>query len=197
MSNEVQALLQTISENDVSTGKAVSEATLSKIAQTVTYLAKNSLDIIGETKITVLTEAQFAQAKDYEIFDTGSNPIPENQKKWVLYKGQDISGSDLANLTGINSLADMVSKEAHIAQALNDAALMSYQENQNKSHQHNVTYVGGVYDELSSNSADFMRASSASDYTGPQNNTKTTTAEGGAVARPNRVMHNLFIKINN
>lgn len=190
-------------------GKAVSEAQLKPIAELVQWVKENCGDQLGDVKYSALTEAQFAELKGYVIVD-GGNPVPESQKKWVLWKGQSIVGSDYSNLTGKNSIPNLVSNEAHLAQTVNDSQLLSYQENQNKSHAH---YVANG-DTVSSNSTttDVSPANSlvfdalneggeSRNYrfkgTSTVPNRGLTSSSGGAVARPNRVMVNIFIKINN
>jgi hypothetical protein len=188
---EVNAIKHTFYDEDVRQDKAVSEATQSKLAESLAWIMQNSSDIIGQKIDVALTEAQFATLKGYSLIDGLGSPIPEASKKWVLLKGQSITGSDYANLTGVNTLPDMVTTEAHVAQALNDAALLSYQENQNKSHTHGIKVSNKAYTSGGTSVGNGIISISEG-----YSNSGQIANEGGAVARPNRVMLNTFIKIN-
>ena len=80
---------------------------------------------IGEVKTSVLTEAQFQG-----LYGTC----------WVQMIGQDISGSDLATLTGISNLPDARGRFLRTTGG-NSPALMQTQEDQNKEHSHDISYV--------------------------------------------------------
>lgn len=187
--------------------RAVSEAMLEPLAALVQWVKENSADYIGQFEFTALTEAQFSSLKGYSIFDESSNPIPEAQKKWVLLKGQSIVGSEYATLTGKATLPNLRGNEAHLAQALNEASLLTYQENQNRAHRHFIANTDVPYNDasgtlnnarsLSTRFSNFENIISYLFGSATNPTVARTSSEGGAVARPNRVMANIFLKINN
>lgn len=178
---------------DFTSQKAVSEAAVSQVAQVAQWVRQNSSDYIGMIDYCALTEEQHATIKGYSLLDEALDPIPEAQKKWALLKGQDITGSDFEVLTGISNLPNLVANEAHLAQMKSDGSMLSYQSNQNKAHNHTVP----VAYETSSATLGLVPLGTDHHDIVQQTSANKTGSEGGEVARPNRAMINIFLKINN
>lgn len=178
-----------LQEEDFAAGKAVSESNFATMAKITQWVKENFGDFIGKVQYAALTEAQFAAKKGYEIAG-----VAEADKKWVIMKGQSIVGSQYATETGITTLPDALGNGAHFAQMRAGNSMLEYQANQNQAHTHNVTHTtdriaegGGTYD--------FEEGTSFGDSV--SNVTKSTTSSGDSEARPNRVLLNVFIMINN
>lgn len=148
---------------------SVSENTMQKIGSSLNWINHNAGDIIGEIKASCLTLAQFQALKN---------------NTWVLMDGSSIAGSDLAVLTGITTLPNMVSNEAFLGQK-NAQAMFAYEASQNKAHVHSAIYI------------DYGSSGVDSDASGSYGLFTTTGSEGGTVSRPNTYRVNFFIKINN
>lgn len=176
--------------------RGVSEASIAALAKVTQWVRENSSDIIGMVVPTALTEAQFATLKGYSLVDGFGDPLPEAEKKWVMIKGQWILGSDYHTLTGNGALPDMVTNEAHIAQALNDGALLSYEVAQFPEHTHayNVPGVSASGSGPATDGFEFRDSITYqdADYAG-------TTSPVGVAGKnnPNRIKLNYFLKINN
>lgn len=155
---------------------SISELTAQKIGASVNWVLANTSTQIGDIVPSALTQAQFQTLR-------GNN--------WVLMSGQSISGSDLAILTGITSLPNMVGNEAFLGQK-NAQSMFAYEASQNKSHNHNVTGNSAISHQF----LDYMNTGYTRDILYPGAAVFTSTSEGGAVARPNTVRVNFFIKIN-
>lgn len=179
---------------------------MTSISGTINALIHNGPESIGTIVRSVLTEAQFQTIR-------GAG--------WVRMEGQDITGSDLAVLTGNTILPDYINSEASGYQVGNEGDLEAFQSSQNKAHNHSIltgftvtstnnprgvvsvkpnqTYSGGdFYDNGPSGSTVSGIYSNA---TAPMISYGTTfkyiSDSGGATARPNRYGENHFIKINN
>lgn len=191
--SQVTSELKKIYEEDVSANGSVSEAFFLKIASSMNWLIENAGDYVGKVEMTPLSEAQFAALKGY------STSVSEYLKKWVLIRGQSISGSKYHSLYGVSSLPNMVDNGAHPEQAKAGAATLAYFASQNKSHSHNLKtlgegnlqylyYVGLAYYCVGDGSWDrHARTGVASDM---------VWESGADVARPNSITLNFFLKIN-
>lgn len=148
---------------------SVSENTMQKIGASINWINHNAGEHIGDIISSCLTLVQFQAVRN---------------NSWVLMDGSSIAGSDLAVLTSITTLPNMVSNEAFLGQK-NAQSMFAYEASQNKAHTHSVEYIdagsGGVA-QYQSGSYGFF---------------STTGSEGGTVARPNTYRVNFFIKINN
>lgn len=180
---EVSPSLETIHNEEVGAGKAVSKALVAKIAKLVTYVKKNSTDVIGKIEFSALTEEQFAEEKGYDLLDSQGQPLPMTEIKWVLMKGQNISGSDYSIKTGKAQLANMVSKSAFIRQATSEGNIGIYQD-------HQLGEVTVPADgQFSGTTSPYFQSSNV-DY--PVNR----TINSGKDTRPRNYQFNIFIKIN-
>lgn len=192
---QLESILKLIQEEDVASSSSASEALLKKIGGAVNYLIQNSLDYVGKFEATGLTEAQFATLKGYD------HTAPEPLKKWVLLKGQSIAGSKYAEITGKTTLPNAVSTGAFPGQASSKAQLLTYEESQNKAHNHSISFkeghegYGNVVEATAISPLKSVKyyvkgwfAWATSAY--------SMSTEGGAVARPNTVRINWFLKIN-
>ena len=192
--SQVTSELKKIYEEDVSANGSVSEEFFLKLAASMNWLIENAGDYVGKVEMTPLSEAQFAALKGY------STSASEYLKKWVLMKGQSISGSKYHSLYGVASLPNMVDNGAHPEQAKAGASTLAYFASQNKSHGHALMYTrdtgnyGGLSAYSTSNltSASKMTAKSYEQASG----TYGITGEGADVARPNSITLNFFLKIN-
>ena len=194
--SQVASELKKIYEEDVSANGSVSEAFFLKLAASMNWLIENAGDYVGKVEMTPLSEAQFAAIKGY------STSASEYLKKWVLIRGQSISGSKYHSLYGVSSLPNMVDNGAHPEQAKAGASTLAYFASQNKSHGHALMYTrdtgnygGGVtpysFSPLSS-AASKLSYKSYEQASG----TYGVAAEGADVARPNSITLNFFLKIN-
>lgn len=184
-----------IYEEEVGYRSSVSEAVMVKVAKGIQYHNENSGDAIGKVEQCMLTEEQFCTLKG----DSHTN-TDYTTRKWVLMSGQDITGSDFANLTGITTLPNATSTSAFFRQG---SSLGSYQDSQNKSHNHSIThpYAQGIGDDGENT---YTVIAGLGGATGGQTTTPGTwdtsrfsmSSEGGSESRPNNYQMNFFIKIN-
>ena len=192
---QLESILKLIQEEDVASSASASEALLKKVGGAINYLIQNSLDFVGKVETTMLTEAQFAATKGYD------HTQPEPLKKWVLMKGQSIAGSKFAEITGKTALPNAVTTGAFIGQAESDAQILTYQESQNKAHSHSISFYeggdgyAGAYGNVAMSlfKAIYNKVKSWATWS---TNVYSMSTEGGAVARPNTVRGNIFLKIN-
>lgn len=146
---------------------------------------------IGEIKTSILTQTQFQGLY-------GSC--------WVQMTGQDISGSDLASLTGITSLPNAQGRFLRTTGG-NAPALGQTQEDDIKSHNHDISYVrmnfstgidgtGNGFGVIpwGSNSGTIIW-NPTNRYVGADNQ-GAIHDEGGSESRPKNLGVNRFIKIN-
>lgn len=187
---EVSPSLETIHNEEVGAGKAVSKALIAKIAKLVTYVKKNSTDVIGKIEFSGLTEEQFAEEKGYDLLDSQGQPLPMSEKKWVLFDSQDISGSDYANKTNITSLPDGIGQGAFIGQLRSSETMLQYQIDSIKSHSHNYTFFNGYSKDGGDDGESYVSG-------GNRLVAGATTATFGInETRPRNIRANIFIKIN-
>lgn len=197
---EVEALLHTIDEKDVETGKANSEALFSKLAQMMTYLKKNGTDILGLVIHAAWTEAEYSVEKGYDLLDGLGDPIPDNQKSWVKITTTpiDITGSDYANKKGISTIAACPSGSALIMTDT-DGNILTASTGEVKSHSHRImvgqngsgtTKVIGTPD-VSGNGFDSEIYASTNGFSG-----QYIENTGGANNLAAGLKVNMFLKIN-
>ncbi len=177
----VPAARKEIHQEDVAHKAGVSEYLGYKIGALANWIVQNTAPFIGKVESTLLTEAQFAALMGYEI-----DGVAEADKKWVRVNGQDITGSDFANLTGVTTLPNAVYYGAFPGQAKNEGDIASYEENQNKSHTHNVPI--GSYG-TGAQRIDKAPSDGVWSYA-------ETTSNGGDEAKPNTFRVNYFLRIN-
>ena len=127
--------IKKIHEEDIAANGTVSEGFFKKLAATMNGVVDNYMWHLGSKQESVLTEAQFAALNGYDV------NLPEEQKRWVLMKGQSIVGSALHALTGITTLPNAVANGAHSEQAKAGAATLQYFASQNKAHSHGLPYA--------------------------------------------------------
>lgn len=191
---QLESILKLIQEEDVASSSSASEALLKKIGGAVNYLIQNSLDYVGKFESTGLTEAQFATLKGYD------HTQPEPLKKWVLLKGQSIAGSKYAEITGKTTLPNAVSTGAFPGQASSEAQLLTYEESQNKAHNHSISFKESQEGYAHTEATAISLLKSAQKYVKGwfawATSAYSMSTEGGAVARPNTVRINWFLKIN-
>lgn len=185
--SQVTSELKKIYEEDVSANGSVSEAFFLKLASSMNWLIENAGDYVGKVEMTPLSESQFAALKGY------STSVSEYLKKWVLIRGQSISGSKYHSLYGVSSLPNMVDNGAHPEQAKAGAATLAYFASQNKSHSHVVNFPNGLTPERGA--ANHLITA----YNYIVSNSRVTlncSSDGADVARPNSITLNFFLKIN-
>lgn len=167
-----------ITVEETSYRSGISEATSQKIGSTANWILDNSTFIVGDIQWSPLTEAQFQAERG-----TG----------WVLMEGQNIAGSDLEALTGIQDLPDMVGNGAHLEQLESGNTMFDYFPNQNKEHNHNDGAWSRVLRVTNENTVAKI------DFSVGEPELTTSRAmlnNGGSVARPNSYQLNCFILIN-
>lgn len=202
----VEAIKQIIYDNDINSGSGISEDLAFKLASSVMWIMQNSADYVGKVEYAMMSEEDFAVTKGYSLVDESSQPLPEAQKKWILLKKQDITGSDYANKFGITQVSeDLVAKRGHLGQAGNSSQIMTYEASQNKEHNHplikNLGQVNGVngvtaIDYQDNGSFDTgNRGYSYNDLRGQD--LPYIQPDGGDQSHPNRILTNIFLRINN
>jgi len=188
---DIPSALKTIDEKETRSRASVSEATLTKIGGSINALVKTGPEAIGTIETSILTVVQFQSIRG---------------TSWVRMEGQSIAGSDLASLTGMTTLPDMVSSGRFLRQsASNEADLATTQEDENKSHRHLESTTtrnfisGSHYDRLGGNVAgEFRNMPDSTDGTSTTTiYSGNTVYDGGAETRPKNIRVNYFIKINN
>lgn len=168
---------------------SVSEGTYTKIGGALNNSLNNTLFRVGDIKQSALTEEIYQSIRG----DT-----------WVLMKGQDITGSDLATLTGITVLPNMVSVGAHLEQLESGNSVFDFFPNQNKDHNHSdgawsrLLRVNTFYSVISS---EFLNRNTIGDIDSSAGEPELTTSRellpnGSDRFRPNSYQINHFIKIN-
>ncbi len=178
-----------------------------KLASSLQWALQNVSDIVGKFEFMGLTEAQFAAAKGYSLVDESFQPIPEHLKKWILVKGQDITGSDYAEQTGITVLTpDLVTNSGHLGQAPNESSILNYETSQNKDHSHPlIKFLGqnnGVngqtaFNVFNNNTSTEDKGNRGFNFAEiPYGNNEYMKRDGGDQSHPNRALVNIFFKIN-
>ncbi len=187
---------QKIQIEETQNGSAVSESTTTKIGGSVNFLLDNSVTSIGDIQQSILTQAQFQAL---------------NGNNWVIMSGQNIAGSDLSILTGINILPNATGNKAFFRQTDSDSNIGDFETDQNKAHRHFV--FNDITVDLGSSAAIAPTNSAAKKLTGfgEQNyeissesivsnlepDAGLTSNVGSSEARPTNYQMNFFIKINN
>jgi hypothetical protein len=167
-----------ITVEETSYRSGVSEATWQKIGSSMNWILDNSSFQLGDIIPSALTEAQFQAERG-----TG----------WVRMTGQNIAGSDLEALTGIQDLPDMVGNGAHLEQLESGNSMFDYFASQNKEHNHGNGAWNRVLRETGVNTVGDIDAS----VNEPEvTSSRVMTNNGGTVARPNSYQINFFILIN-
>lgn len=156
----------------VDSSSPISEDLMTKIGGAVNYIIDNSATQLGDVISSTLTEAQFQTLR-------GNN--------WIQFNGQDITGSDYANLTGINTMPVQYGGGALVNAPL-DGDLMTADSGQNKSHAHDLYYQG-----LSGNAQHTLPSSIYSVSSGYQD----SLPEGGLINRAGGVRVRFYMKYNN
>jgi hypothetical protein len=120
---DVVSARRKIQIEEVKYRSGISENTLTKVGASVNWILDNSVNNIGDIIPSVLSLPQFQSLYG---------------PTWVLMDGSSIAGSDLATLTGITTLPNMVGNQAHLQQSDSDANIGNFVPNSNKEHFHYV-----------------------------------------------------------
>lgn len=178
-----------IQTEEVSFKSSVSEGTAKKIGSDINFLLDNETTDLGDIRPSALSESQFQAIRG---------------DKWVLLKGQDITGSDYAVLTGITTLPDITGLGGHMEQLQSGNSMFQFFPNQNLDHDHDngawnrILRVNTQYIPLF---GFFTNVNTINDIDASAGEPELTTSaemlpNGGDRFRPNSAQINFFIKIN-
>lgn len=175
---ELPSVREKITVEETSYRSGVSEATWQKIGSTMNWILDNSSFVLGDILWSCKTEAQFQS-------DRGTG--------WVLMTGQNIAGSDLEVLTGIQNLPDMVGNGAHLEQLESGNSMFDYFPSQNKEHNHG----NGAWNRVLRETGVLTVGTVDTSPNEPEvTSSRVMLNNGGTVARPNSYQVNAFILIN-
>ena len=176
-----------IYEEAVDHNSPLSEDLMKRIGASINYINDNSTFQLGDIIPSALTESQFQSIR-------GNN--------WVKFDGQDISGSDFSNLTGINTLP-LQYDGGSLIQAAGTIDLLDTDLGDNKSHRHSMYRYS---DDGTGSSRFFAKAGGYDEYDTDTSYTVIDTDyngypmiidQGGTINKAAGVRINFFIKINN
>ena len=187
---DITPLKAPIQSEQVAYRMPVSENLMNQIGESINYTLK-ATSFLGQIFYAALTEEQFAAIIGYDPL------LPENEKPWVIMKGQSIVGSDYYSLTSIATLPNAQANGAFLGQ-LNSGSMLQYESSKNAAHDHGGDTYTRVYD-VNSNETGFITdtTSSFQAHTVNGGGGKGLYIENdGDVAQPNTVRVNIFLKIN-
>lgn len=150
---DITAAKSNISEEETSYKASISEATMQKVGASINWLNANAGTQLGDMIPSFLTETQFQSLRGTE---------------WVQMNGQSIAGSDLAVLTGITTLPNMVDGGT-VIQSDSDGNLATTSSGDNKQHTHSFSA-----NLLTTSSGNYVCSTNSTVLS----NTITTTADG-------------------
>jgi hypothetical protein len=186
---DVTPLKAPIQSEQVAYRMPVSENLMNQIGESINYALK-ATSFLGQIFYAALTEEQFAAIIGYDPL------LPENEKPWVIMKGQSIVGSDYYSLTSIATLPNAQGNGAFLGQ-ISSGPILQYESSKNTAHDHGGealfrTFDGGSIEGgwVRTDGVNYLANTSLAGNQG------TAILNNGDVGQPNAVRVNIFLKIN-